>query len=378
MSISASQLTSLMPSARTNLVAAIVDNWAAAESAGITTALRVAHFITQIAVETGGLRAIEENLRYSASRLVEIWPKRFPTTAAAKPFAYDPSDPDREDVALADKVYGQRLGNQKNGTNDHDGWEYRGSGMLMTTGRDNYAELGFEANPDALRDPRTAFLTAVREWAKRGCNELADRDDVVAVRKAINGGTIGLDEARRYLKMAKQIFADTKSATPAFLEQLQSLLKAKGYRPGMIDGKMGKLTRDAIMAFEADSGLPVTGLPTPAIYETLKQAPAREISEERKSITVGDLVSEPIVQISSNLSKFGKGIIVATGVGTLVDGSGQIGNVVDNVNKLKSLTDAVLSLSPWVFGLAAGAFAIWYANRVIGRYVEAHRKGEII
>jgi putative chitinase len=180
------------PGARADLVQAIVDGAGAIAAAGITTRLRAAHFLAQIATETGGLKAIEENLNYSAKRMMQVWPSRFPTLASAQPYANKPQ-------ALANKVYGGRLGN----TGPDDGWRYRGGGMLQTTGRENYRRAGFEDDSDALRQPGPALAAALTFWTGNGLNALADRDDLTAVRKRINGGTNGLAEARAYLGKAK-------------------------------------------------------------------------------------------------------------------------------------------------------------------------------
>lgn len=190
--LTAAIIRKVCPSARADLVAEIAGAGARLAAAGITTKLRAAHFLSQIATETGGLRAIEENLNYSAARLVKVWPKRFPTLAAARPYANNPE-------ALANHVYGSRLGNTQPG----DGWRYRGGGMMQTTGRSNYRSAGHEKDPEALRQPGPALDAALHYWSTNGCNALADRDDVTALRARINGGANGLPETRTYLKKAK-------------------------------------------------------------------------------------------------------------------------------------------------------------------------------
>ncbi len=88
--------------------------------------------------ETGGqMQPVSENLNYSAKRLTEVWPSRFPTLAAAQPCAGNPR-------RLANKVYGGRLGN----TGDDDGWLYRGRGLAQVTGKTNYAKFGLADAPD--------------------------------------------------------------------------------------------------------------------------------------------------------------------------------------------------------------------------------------
>ncbi|MFN3890185.1 MAG: hypothetical protein ACK4MV_07285 [Beijerinckiaceae bacterium] len=82
--INADRIKRLAPSARADLVAAIIENWPDAQERGLTTPVRIRHFMAQICVETGGLRSIEENLNYSARRLMQVWPTRFKSLAAAK------------------------------------------------------------------------------------------------------------------------------------------------------------------------------------------------------------------------------------------------------------------------------------------------------
>jgi putative chitinase len=183
------------PFARADILTAIAASTPAIEAAGITTPKRLAHFLAQVAHESAGLARTEEALSYSAARMVEVWPSRFPTVAAAAPYARNPQ-------ALANKVYGGRLGNRL----PNDGWRYRGGGGLGTTGRANYAEAGFEADPDALRRPENFLAPALLYWRTRGCNALADRDDVVGITVKINGGKNGLDDRRKRLAAAGRVF----------------------------------------------------------------------------------------------------------------------------------------------------------------------------
>jgi putative chitinase len=169
-----------------------------------TRPLRLAHFLAQVCHETGGLRVLVENLNYSAKRLTEVWPSRFPTLAAAAAFAHDPR-------ALANKVYGGRMGNVE----PDDGWKYRGRGLLQITGRDHYArngrELGIplEEQPDLAITPEHALAVALETWRASGCDEPADHDDIVGVTRRINGGLIGLSDRRAWLAKTKRHLAIT-------------------------------------------------------------------------------------------------------------------------------------------------------------------------
>lgn len=232
-------LRAVAPTARADILAAFDAADAQIAAADITSPRRIAHFVAQVATETGGLRSLEEGLSYSAERLCAVWPKRFPTLAAAKPYALNPK-------ALAEKVYGGRLGNVKPG----DGYRYRGGGALQTTGRTNYRAAGFEADPDRLRTPAAAIAAALTFWTDNDCNALADADDVAALRRRVNGGDTGLAECRAYLAKAK----DALRVIPA-----QAKLKALRYPVGAVDGVPGDRTTGAVQLLQKKAGLPVTG-----------------------------------------------------------------------------------------------------------------------
>jgi putative chitinase len=188
-----------------DIIQAIVDNWDVAEAAGINTPRRIQHFLATIAVETAGMTDLDENLNYRAKRLVEVWPKRFPTIEKAQPYANNPEK-------LANFVYANRLGNGNSASGD--GWRFRGGGMIQTTGRENYRACGYEDNPEDLREPDGGFLAAVDYWTDHGLNRIADSNNPTAVRKAVNGGTNGLVEYKGYLAKARSIFtqADQSAA----------------------------------------------------------------------------------------------------------------------------------------------------------------------
>ena len=171
-------------------------------AAGLTTGLRIAHFVAQTATETGGFRTLSEDLNYSAKGLKKVWPKRFPNDAATVGYVMNP-------VALANKVYADRLGNGP--ASSGDGYRYRGRGLIQLTGRSNYAareaETGIPlvAMPEMASDPKTSVRIATLYWASRSINILADADKVEKVRQAVNGGTHGLPDTKIFLKRAKAI-----------------------------------------------------------------------------------------------------------------------------------------------------------------------------
>lgn len=383
MPVTAAQLKKLFPNAKTELVAAVIDGWPQAEAAGITTKQRIALFFANVGVETGGLRLIVESLNYtSAARIRAVWPSRFKTDAAAQPFVRQPQK-------LANKVYNGRMGN-RSGSND--GWMFRGSGMMQTTGRENYTALGFGDNPDALRDPATAFSTAVREWAKRGCNAMADQGDVKACRKAINGGAIGLAEVEALyakgltvfgavegsLKLASNSAGDEQALLPSktLIEKVQQLLRERGYpEAGNVDGKMGARTRNAILAFQADNALALTGEISDALLSDLIKAPQRPVAPERAEATAKTLKDAPAIQQGQALKNGGIGAAVLAAAGGVVNGTVSVDDVVGHISTGKMIWAALGGAAPYLLLALGGVVVAFYGVRFVREQVQAYREG---
>lgn len=391
--VTAAQIKKLCPTAKPVLVDAIVKNWGYAEFDGeIKTPLRVQHFLSQIATETGGFKAVEESLNYTVARLMETFGRHRISEADAKRLGRSGNRKAKQ-REIANTVYGGAWGKKNLGnTEADDGWRYRGGGMMQTTGRNNYRKMGYEENPESLRDPVTAFKTAVREWRNRGCNELADKDDVVAVRKKINGGINGLQEARGYLAKAKTIFTAVKpklildpdqkiprspvAEDGKLVERVQDLLWDKGYvEVGESDNKFGKRTRNAILAFQADNNLPLTGEISDELLAQLIKASKREVAPARQEATAKDLKAEPIVQTGDWLKKLGGALLGGSVVGGGVE---SINELNDRLTSLQNLTNTVTSFGPWLIGIAAGGAAIYFGSRIVRKFVEAYREGRAL
>ena len=166
----------------------------------INTPLRLAHFLAQCGHESGGFRATQENLNYSAKGLNGIFKKYFPTEAAAK--AYE-----RQPAKIASKVYGGRMGNGPESSGE--GFKFRGRGYIQLTGKENYTAFGKAINEDILSNPDKvassyALLSAAWFFNKNGLHKMADggaTDAVVtSITKRVNGGTIGLPDRIKHFK----------------------------------------------------------------------------------------------------------------------------------------------------------------------------------
>jgi putative chitinase len=157
-------------------------------------------FLGQVLHESDRLTRIAENLDYSPERLCQVWPGRFPTLAAAQPYSRNPE-------ALANKVYGGRMGNTQPG----DGWKFRGRTPIQITGHDNYAFVGdlmgqdLTVMPELLEQPRFALEACVLWWEDRIPDTMLG--DVEKVTKRVNGGLIGLADRQRLTTLAGEALA---------------------------------------------------------------------------------------------------------------------------------------------------------------------------
>lgn len=203
----------IAPNARTNYLAAFDAGNELLAQHGVTTPLRLAHFLAQVMHETGGLRIEEESGNYSAERLVEVFggPRHGVTAAEASEIARKPERIFERVYGIAGlnnpKILARDLGN----TNPGDGYKYRGRGILQTTGRGNYRRMGqkcgvdFEAHPDLVLSAEHAIKPALAEWSEGNLNSAADRDDIVAITRKINGGLNGLADRRKWLAKIKRV-----------------------------------------------------------------------------------------------------------------------------------------------------------------------------
>jgi len=166
----------------------------------INTPLRLAHFLAQCGHESGGFKATQENLNYSAKGLAGIFKKYFPTEAAAAPYARQPQK-------IASKVYGGRMGNGPESTGE--GYKFRGRGYIQLTGKENYTAFGKSIGEDMVANPDMvastyALLSAAWFFSKNGLHKIADEgaSDLVVTKitKRVNGGTIGLPDRIKHFK----------------------------------------------------------------------------------------------------------------------------------------------------------------------------------
>jgi putative chitinase len=164
----------------------------------VTTPLRMAMFLAQVLHESGCLKFTRE-----------LWGP----TQAQKLYERDLQSRWAADLKPKERNYkAYQLGNEHPG----DGKVFCGHGLIQITGRANHARCSHEVfgdgrlvtTPELLTTPENAVLSAFWFWSRNNLNILADKGDILACTKRINGGTNGLTERKRYYDKAIMVFKD--------------------------------------------------------------------------------------------------------------------------------------------------------------------------
>ena len=180
MKVTREQILAIMPNAKdkVDVFLPYINDYA--EVFHIDTPKRMAHFLAQIAHESGELRYTKELGNKNDFRKYDVG----------------------------------RLKNMLGNLKDGDGYKYRGRGLIQITGRANYQAYqnskyctgDIMEHPELLEEPLGATKSAMWWWWKHDLNKLADSDCFVAITKTINGGTNGLALRRKFLTRAKKVF----------------------------------------------------------------------------------------------------------------------------------------------------------------------------
>jgi putative chitinase len=272
----------MMPDALSNYTQAIRQSGQLFEQAGITTPLRMAHFLAQTLFETGRFTILRENMNYSAQRLFEVFGVNHHSAAVTLEEAADLAHHPEQ---IAERVYGlgnphkaQELGNSR----ADDGFRYRGNGVLQMTGRGAHRRTGqacgvdFEGNPDLATAPEHALKPALQEWTEGGLNAFADKNDIATITRKINGGFNGLPERKLMFDKVFPLLQPGVDPVAAGdpdddVRSLQRDLNTLGADPRLeVDGRFGKQTRLAVREFQVTAGLAADGIPGPVTMATIK------------------------------------------------------------------------------------------------------------
>ena len=185
----------------------------AMEKYQINTPLRQAHFLSQVGHESNDFRNVKENLNYKVESLLSLFGRHRISEADARRYGRTPTQSANQE-AIANCIYGGEWGAKNLGnTSPGDGAKYIGRGLIQVTGKSNYANFSARyygdtrliITPELLELPLLAAMSAASYWYEKNLNSLADKDDVRAIRKVVNGGVIGLDQVKISLTKIKKI-----------------------------------------------------------------------------------------------------------------------------------------------------------------------------
>jgi putative chitinase len=179
----------------------------AAKDFGITTNLRLAHFLAQCSLESMSFTAVVENLNYSAQRLLQVFPKYF-KKVDVNAYARNPQK-------IGNRVYANRMGNGDEASGD--GFNYRGRGYIQLTGKNNYQAFSGFIGEDCVADPDKVattyplasaafFFNSNNLWSI--CDQGANDATVRKVSARVNGRdpANGLDERlQNFRKFSKAL-----------------------------------------------------------------------------------------------------------------------------------------------------------------------------
>jgi putative chitinase len=159
-----------------------------------------------------------ENLNYSANGLLKTFSKYF-TPATAKIYARNPEK-------IANKVYGNRLGNGAN-----EGYKYRGRGYFQITGKENYERMSklinvdLVKNPDLVNDPQISekiLKAQIAAMIKRG----VDLKNVKSVTKFIGPAKLSerVKQRTEWYKLILPSLKDTQEDLPLINPVYQTVI----------------------------------------------------------------------------------------------------------------------------------------------------------
>lgn len=183
----AAALTKLWPHGDAHIPGLIAGMIAAAPTVfpkyGLSSDLTICHAMAQFSEECGCGSEMQENMNYSAGRLLEVFPRHFNHDQAIE-LQHQPR-------LVADQAYDGRDGNRQH---TDDGWNFRGQGLSQVTGRDNYVALakrtGLDVlgHPELLIAPETTLECGVADFVLCGCVPYALRDSLIGVSSLLNCG----------------------------------------------------------------------------------------------------------------------------------------------------------------------------------------------
>jgi putative chitinase len=319
MHIAKADLERFAPHALPAHIDALAAGGPALAMAGIDRPLRWCHFLAQVTTESGRLRKMREDTRWTGARMKAMWPSRFPLGAADPRIIAARGDPQ----ALANLAYGKVKGNE----GGDDGWRYRGGGLIQLTGRSNYRDCGMaigidlENDPDLIEQPDVSLSAAIWFWSLEPNNQFADSNYSRAISNAINRGNpyssrdpVGWDHRQQWFARAWAVWGPGEQLPPADVLRLgahgpkvrlvQVRLRDLGYPVGAVDDAFGPAMARAVAGFKLDAArggatLEAAEIVGPATMAALEAAEPAPLSPERTEATARDLEAAGSTEVAA-------------------------------------------------------------------------------
>jgi putative chitinase len=389
MQLTEQALRQFAPKALDEYVQALVSGAADLEAAGITSQIRLCHFLAQAAMETAGFSLVRENTAWTPEQMCAMWPGRFKTKLDPRILACR-GDPEKQ----ANLAYSNRedLGN----LGGDDGWAYRGGSFPQLTGRDQYNRAGtalgidLEGEPHLIEDATVGLKVALWHWLGTDCNRFADRNYLDAIGNAWNRGNpffkgqpIGAHAREQWLVRAWAMFGQGPLPNPAELGvgargpmvgRLQHRLKELGYQVGEVDQIYGYVLARAVAGFKlaykhhAGVDLEPEELVGEATWAALEHAPPAYVSQERKATTPKQLAAMGSTETKAGMEQMTAGSLALTA--GIAEGARQTGVLDGAMHIMKDITAAKLTLLPALDAIKWGlANAFWVVIILLGIWV---------
>jgi len=387
---------SIAPRARQDYVDALVGGGAVLEEWGINTPERLSAFLATICHETGGLTIVRESGNYTAARIRQVWPTR----PEAVKYAGNAK-------GLFNAVYGSRMGNERDGTGDDDGWRFRGGGLIQLTGRDSYERAGkaigvpLGAHPELIEDAKVSLAAACWEFSK--FLKYADKGEsgFRAVCNGINRGNalsslapIGWGDRQHWFKKCSDALGSCGvpedvlevGDSGALVKAIQERLCALRYPVGKLDGVFGSRTRAAILAFQAENGLATDGVVGPQTRAALNSEAAKPMPlGERETASRAEIkAADPTLQKTDTVIAAAKAVGTTATTVAVADQTGLLdsgASLLSDLQQYKGVASGIAEIVQWSVGhwyyfLPLGCYLIYrWAKSVEGQAVLKYRLG---
>ena len=195
----------------------------------INTTIRIAHFLSQISVESDCFTALKERLNYTAENIRNIWgylkdkqgkfvlDEKGNKVKKRTTMTYNQTTVDLwNDKSISQVTGDSKFANWRYGYINKQGKivNHRGRGYIHITWKNNYEAytnyyqkkyndltIDFVENPELLEILPYSLESSFHFWQSNNLNNLADSASVIEITKKVNGGSEGLSKREKNFKI---------------------------------------------------------------------------------------------------------------------------------------------------------------------------------